>query len=94
MFLKNDKRRLYQLMEMYLRGMIDGWTFCDEYYDLYSLELTDEDLSEREQIAFSELSKVTNRYTCIQEDLLKYPGTYYDDEALKQKVIETIECLK
>ena len=81
-------------MDMYLGKVIDGWTFCDEYYYSYSLELTDEDLSEREQIAFSELSKITNRYTYIQEDLLKYPGTYYDDEALKQKVIETIEYLK
>lgn len=93
MFPKNDKRRLYQLMDMYLGGVINGWTFCDEFYYSYSLEIMDDDLSDREQFAFSQLSKITYRYTNIQEDLIKYPATYYDDNALKQKIIETIEYL-
>ncbi|RAW01165.1 hypothetical protein [Pseudochryseolinea flava] len=94
MFEKNDKRRLYWLIDQYLLGKMNGWTFCNEYYYSYSLELKDEDLSKLEQFVFSELDKITSRYTDVQEDLVKYPGVYYNEEELRQKVIETKEKLK
>lgn len=89
MFEKNDKRRLYWLIDQYLSEQINGWTFCNEYYYSYSLEIKSCDLTDIEQSAFSELDKISSRYTDVQEDLLKYPGTYYNEEQLKQKIIET-----
>lgn len=39
MFDKKDKRRLYQLMDMYVAGTITASVFCDEFYYCYDLEL-------------------------------------------------------
>lgn len=94
MFEKNDKRRLYQLMDMYLSKQINGWTFCNEYYYSYSLEIEIDDLTDIEQSAFSELDKISSRYTDVEKDLIKYPDTYYNEEQLKQKIIETKEMLQ
>ena len=89
MYEKTDKRRLYQLMEMYLAGEIDPWTFCDEYYYCYDLKLDYETLTELEVKSFSELSTVAGRFTNIEEDLKKYPGAFFTEDELKQKIIET-----
>ena len=35
MYDKTDKRRLYELIDFYLSGEIDAWTFCNEYYYCY-----------------------------------------------------------
>ncbi|UPQ77340.1 hypothetical protein [Chryseobacterium nepalense] len=94
MFEKSDKRRLYWLIDQYLSGQINGWTFCNEYYYSYSLEIKSDDLTDIEQSAFSELDKISSRYTDVQEDLFKYPDTYYNEEQLKQKLIETKEKLR
>lgn len=94
MFEKNDKRRLYWLIDQYLSEQINGWLFCNEYYYSYSLEIKSDDLTDIEQAAFSELDKISSRYTDVQEDLIKYPDTYYNEEQLKQKVIETKEKLQ
>lgn len=94
MYEKNDKRRLYQLMDMYLSGKIDAWTFCNEYYWTYDLELERETLTELEVKFFSELGIVSGRFTNIEEDIKQYPGTYFTEEQLKQKIIETKEKLK
>ncbi len=94
MYEKTDKRRLYQLMEMYLSGKIDAQTFCDEYYYCYDLEFDYETLTEFEAKCFSELSTVAGRFTNIEEDLKKYPGAYFTEDELKQKIIETKDELK
>lgn len=93
MYEKTDKRRLYQLMNMYLSGEIDAWKFCNEYYYCYDLELDRETLTELEAKAFSELGTVSGRFTNIEKDLKEYPGAYYTEEELKQKVKETKEKL-
>ena len=36
MYAKNDKRRLYQLMDMYVDGVITASVFCDEFYYAFS----------------------------------------------------------
>lgn len=94
MFEKNDKRRLYWLIDQYLSEQINGWTFCNEYYYSYSLEIKSDDLTDIEQSAFSELDKISSRYTDVQEDLMEYPGTYYNEEQLRQKIVETKEKLQ
>lgn len=92
MFKKNDKRRLYWLIE--LSEQINGWTFCNDYYYSYSLDIKSDDLTDIEKSAFSELDKISSRYTDVQEDLVKYPDTYYNEEELKHKIIQTKEKLQ
>ena len=41
-FKKSDKRRLYELIQLYLLGQIDEVLFCDEFYYCYDIELEDE----------------------------------------------------
>lgn len=94
MFEKNDKRRLYQLMNMYLSDTISSKVFCDEFYYSYDLEVSDDDLTEFEQKAFSELSKISDRFSEFEEDLVKYPDTYYNEEELRKKIIETKDKLQ
>lgn len=94
MFEKNDKRRLYWLIDMYLNGKIDAYTFCNEYYYSYSLEISDDVLSKLEKKYFSELDKITSWFSDSEADLRKYPGLYYTEEELRKKIIETKERLK
>ena len=37
MYERTDKRRLYELMEMYLDGKIDESTFCDDFVPSYDV---------------------------------------------------------
>jgi hypothetical protein len=94
MFEKDDKRRLYWLMDQYLSGNIDERTFCDEYYYSYDLEIDYGTFTDLEQKAFSELSFVSSRFSEFTEDLEKHPGVYFSEEKLRQKIQETQEKLK
>ena len=89
MFKNNDKRRLYWLMEMYLTNKINASTFCDEYYYCYDLELYRATLTENEELLFLNLNKIVKRFSPFVEDIKNYPGTYYTETELKQKIIET-----
>ncbi|HEX4840340.1 MAG TPA: hypothetical protein VFU89_07870 [Rhabdochlamydiaceae bacterium] len=88
MYEKTDKRRIYQLIDMYLSEKIDEPTFCDEFYYSYDLELNYNSLMEDERKVFSELSDVVSRFSEFEEDIVEYPGVYYTKEELKQKIIE------
>lgn len=94
MFQKSDKRRLYWLMDQYLSNKIDAWTFCNEYHDCYDLEVNLDSLTDTEDKAFSELSTIAGRFSNIEEDLKMYPGTYFTEKELKQKVTETKKLLQ
>ncbi len=63
MYDKNDKQRLYWLVDQYLLGKINEPTFCDEFYYSYHLEINSEMLNKIEQQAFLELSKVSSRFS-------------------------------
>jgi hypothetical protein len=91
---KDDKRRLYQLIDMFLSKQITAPVFCNEFYYSYDLEIDYNTLSPIEYTAFSELGKVSSRFSQFEEDLEKYPGVYYSEEELKEKIIETNEKLK
>lgn len=93
MFCKNDKKKLYWLIDQYLSNQISARTFCDEYYHCYDLELERTTLNDHETQAFSDLSKIVNRFTEFTEDLQQYPGVYFNEEQLKQKAIETKKIL-
>lgn len=94
MFEKTDKRRLFELMDMYLAGQIDAWTFCNEYYYCYDLELDNKTLTDLEAKSFSELGFISGRFTNIIEDIKEYPGTYSTEKQLKHKIIETKNKLR
>ena len=94
MFDKTDKRRLYQLMDMYVAGTITASVFCDEFYYCYDLELDNTTLSNLESQVFAELGTVAGRFSPYEEDHLGLPYGFYTEVELRQKVFETKEKLK
>jgi len=93
MYNKNDKRRLYWLIDEYLLGKINDSSFCEEFYFSYDLEVNSETLNEVEQQAFSELSKVSSRFSQYDEDHKLDARAFSTVEELKQKIAETKERL-
>ena len=88
MFEKYDKRRLYWLMEQYLLNKISARVFCDEFYYCYDLELNADTLTPQELKIFRAVSIVANRFCEYEEELEKYPGVYFSEKQLKQKVLK------
>ena len=89
----NDKRRLYQLMDAYLRKLITGWTFCDEFHVAYTLNFDDLHLEDFESEEFGKLCDVASRYNPFKEDRNKCPGFFCTGKELTAKVRETQERL-
>ncbi|MEI8125257.1 MAG: hypothetical protein WCG42_05845 [Parachlamydiaceae bacterium] len=94
MYKKADKRRIYELIDMYLSGKINESTFCYEFYCSYDLEIDYDTLLKDEYKAFYELSEITSRFSEFEKDIETYPGVYRTKEELKQKTIETKAKLK
>lgn len=94
MYEKTDKRRIYQLIDVYLSGKINESTFCYEFYCSFDLELDYEKLFEDEYKSFCELSEIASRFSESEEDIKKYPGVYYTKEELHRKVVETEQKLR
>lgn len=94
MYERTDKRRIYQLIGMYLAERINESTFCSDFVPSYDLELDYDTLTEDEYNAFYELSEIASRFSEFEEDIKKYPGVYYTKEELKQKIVETKKKLK
>ncbi len=94
MFEKNDKRRLYWLIDMYLSGKMNAPEFCDEFYYCYDQELDRETvLTIQELEVFEELDTVAGRFSEFEEDHKLDPKAFSSEEQLKRKVIETKEKL-
>ena len=87
MYEKNDKRRVYWLIDLYLAGKIDDKTFCDEFYYSYGLEMDGSTLTKLEREVFDVLSIVTGRFSCYEEDLKLYK-VYYSKKDLCYAIIE------
>lgn len=94
MFEKNDKRRLYWLIEQYLKRKIDESVFCDEFYESYTLEISDRDLNEQERKEFSELDKVCSRFSEFDEDHELDKNAFYTKEQLREKIWDVKKELK
>lgn len=88
MYAKNDKRRLYQLIEMYLSKTITASVFCDEFYYCYDLELDRSTLTELETQVFAELDKVSSRFSQYEEDHKLDPKAFTTEAELNQKILE------
>jgi hypothetical protein len=85
----SDKRKLYWLIVEYLNNHVTARIFCDEFYYCYDLELDFDCLTEKESDAFLSLSNVVSRFSEFEDDIRKYPGTYFTEQQLRQKVEET-----
>jgi hypothetical protein len=94
MFPKNNKRRLYQLMDMYLSGTITSTVFCNEFYYCYDLEIDYTTLTDLEHIVFSDLGTIVGRFSPYEKDHLGLPHGFYTETELRQKVIETKKRLE
>ena len=86
MFEKNNKRRLYWLMDRYLSDKITPEIFCDEFYYCYDLEIDIKVLTKCEKEIFSELSDTCSRFSKFEADIANYPETYLSEEQLRKKV--------
>lgn len=86
---KNNATKLYFIIDQYLLGKMSAWDFCDEFHNLYNLNIDYDTLSTIEQLVFNDLDDIVSRYTDIIEDLNNYPSVYYDERTLKQKVEES-----
>ena len=93
MYQKNDKRRLYQLIDKFLEREISTPVFCDEFYYCFDLELDYATLTSLEYSTFSELGTVCGRFSEYEEDHIQYPTVFYTEEELRSKVLETRENL-
>lgn len=93
MYAKNDKRRLYQLIKIYLSKAITSSVFCDEFYYCYDIELNHSYLTELERKKFAELDKVCSRYSQYEEDYKLDSKAFVTEEELWQKVKEVRFCL-
>lgn len=94
MYKKNDKRRLYWLINKYLLKEIDESTFCNEFYYSYDLEINVDVFTNNEKIFFSELNEVISRFSQYEEDHIMDLKAFSNADELKQKIIETKAKLK
>ena len=93
MYSKNDKKRIYWLIDQYLKGEINESTFCDEFYYSFTLEIKNDILSDLEIIIFSDLNKITSRFSQYEEDHKLDPRAFSTIKELRMKIIETKEKL-
>lgn len=86
MFEKNDKRRIYWLIDAFLKGNITEEIFCDEFYYSFDLEIDYNSLNPAEYKLFNELAFVVSRFTSNDEELIKYPKAYFSRKELNDKI--------
>jgi hypothetical protein len=94
MYDKNNKQRLYWLIDQYLSNKIDEPTFCDEFYYSYDLEISSDMLSKIEQQVFSELGIVSSRFSQYEEDHKLDAKAFSTAKELREKISETKEKLQ
>ena len=88
MFNKDDKRRIYWLIDKYVEGTIDTTTFDDEYYASFDLGEHGDNLSDFERKVLGELSDVVARFSEFASDHQECPGAFYTAEEVKQTAKE------
>ena len=88
----NPKEKLFYLLREYKAGNYKTEIFCDEYTQVFNIELDYDTLSEAEYELLEELSNFTARFSPFEEDL-KIPNVYYDEKQVREKASEVIEKL-
>ncbi|GAB6868096.1 hypothetical protein [Bacteroides rodentium] len=88
MYKRGDKKRIYQLIEMYLSGKITTTDFCDEYYYSYDMELNNLSLTKQERLYLDKLGKITSRFSEYKEDHLLDPKAFSTTKEVYEIVLE------
>ncbi len=88
------KEQLYYLIKEYRKGNYTTNIFCDQFTEIYCNERNEANLSMLENKEFERLNEVTSRYSMYEEDLKMYPGVYFTEEDVQNKVEEFFDTLK
>lgn len=94
MYEKDDKRRLYWIINQYLLGKINEGNFCDEYYYCYDLELNKQTLNNLELQVFKKLSEVSSRFSKYEEDYKLDSKAFATVQELRKAIVDAKEKLK
>lgn len=87
MYQKNDKRYLYQLISMFLRGEISPSSFCDSFYYSYDLGNIDQStISALEKENFDHIKTATDRFSPYENDHTIAPKAFCTEEELYNRV--------
>ncbi|MGE0198246.1 MAG: colicin immunity domain-containing protein [Simkaniaceae bacterium] len=89
MYKKNDRKYLYWIIEMYLSGNINEEVFCERFHDSFGVEIDSRCFSIEEEKIFEDLNSIVRRFSSVKEDLKQYPGFFYNEKQLRDKVTET-----
>lgn len=93
MYNKNDKRRLYWLIDQYISNQVDEDTFTSNFHDTLVNEIYDEGLTDIEIEVFHDLHDVSERFTEYEEDFKLWSG-FVSAKQLREKVLEIKEKLR
>lgn len=87
-----EKEKLYYLLTEFNKGNYDIKTFCDQFTEIYDLELDYESLTNLEYQLFHDLKVMTARFSQYEEDL-KMPNVYFSAEQVIAKINEVCKQL-
>ena len=88
----SPKEKIYYLIREYINGNYETEIFCDEYTQIFNIELDYDTLNEEQYKLLEELSVFTARFSPFEEDL-KIPNVYFSEEQVVTKVKEVYNKL-
>ncbi len=88
----NPIDKLYYLLREYRKGNYSDSIFCDQFTQVYNIELNYDMLEELEHKLFRELAEHTARFSEYEEDLT-IPNVFYSGKDIKSKVEEVFQTL-
>ena len=84
------KEKLYYLITNYLKGKYSTRAFCNEYTQVYNIDLDKNYLQECEFAFLESICKFAERFSPFQEDILTY-DFFIDETTFQKKLAETIK---
>ena len=93
-FEKNNKSKIYSLIDKYLLNEINALNFCNQFLECYGLEVDPNSFTELEKKTFSELAALAVKYPTFEENFKQYHDAYYTENTLRDKVIAARERLQ
>jgi len=88
-----NKYDLIKIIKDAYKNKLSLEDFCDMYYVAYDLEFDEEDASEKEIEIFDELSEVAGRFSPFEDEIKRYPKTYYSADELKGAICKALNKL-
>ena len=84
------KEKLYYLITNYLKGKYSTRAFCNEYTQVYNIDLDKKNLQECEFALLESICKLAERFSPFQEDILTN-DFFIDETTFQKKLAETIK---